>query len=100
MTRMALNCDDHSFAGQTRPENHDLYWDGAVFAQTASEAGIGLHHQEHPMTKSTCNEVAVIGINIVKDSFHVGGHVQVANQLSLDVDDTCKTALGVLSPYT
>ena len=47
-------------------------WSGRAHALRASDAGKGLHQQEMPKTASA--QIAVIGIDIGKNSFHVVGH--------------------------
>jgi hypothetical protein len=50
-------------------------WSGRAPAPPASEAGKGgAKDEEHAMSQTPNTAIAVIGIDIGKDSFHVVGH--------------------------
>jgi transposase len=49
-------------------------WSGRAPAPPASEAGKGRQDKEHAMFQKPNTEIAVIGIYIGKNSFHVVGH--------------------------
>jgi hypothetical protein len=48
-------------------------WSGRAPAPPAREAGKGTKHQEHAMSPKLDSGIAVIGIDIGKNSFHVVG---------------------------
>jgi hypothetical protein len=49
-------------------------WSGRAPAQPASEAGRGSKVKEHAMSQKFNSAIAVVGIDIGKNSFHVVGH--------------------------
>jgi transposase len=49
-------------------------WSGRAPAPPASEAGKGAKDKEHAMSQIPNTAIAVIGIDIGKNSFHVVGH--------------------------
>jgi transposase len=49
-------------------------WSGRAPAPPASEAGKGTKDKEHAMSQTPNTAIAVIGIDIGKNSFHVVGH--------------------------
>jgi hypothetical protein len=49
-------------------------WSGRAPAPPASEAGKGAKDKEHAMFQTPNTAIAVIGIDIGKNSFHVVGH--------------------------
>jgi transposase len=49
-------------------------WSGRASAPPASEAGNGAKDEEHAMSYKLNSAIAVIGIDIGKNSFHVVGH--------------------------
>jgi hypothetical protein len=50
-----------------------MEWSGRAPALPASEAGKGLKDKEHAMSQNLKPAIAVIGIDIGKNSFHVVG---------------------------
>jgi hypothetical protein len=48
-------------------------WSGCAPAPSASEAGKGRQYEEHAMSHKLNSAIAVIGIDIGKNSFHFGG---------------------------
>src|SRR5262245_47473665 len=53
-----------------------MEWSGRAPAPPASEAGEGRPDKEHAMSQKLNSAVAVIGIDIGKNSFHIVGHDQ------------------------
>ena len=51
-----------------------LHWSGRAPAPPAIEAGKGAKDKEHAMSEKPNSAIAVIGIDIGKNSFHVVGH--------------------------
>src|SRR5678815_1331757 len=49
-------------------------WSGRIPAPSAVKAGKGPHDKEHAMSQTAQTAVAVIGIDIGKNSFHIVGH--------------------------
>ena len=50
-----------------------MEWSGRAPALPAMEAGQGRHDKEHAMSQNLNSAVAVIGIDIGKNSFHIVG---------------------------
>jgi hypothetical protein len=50
-----------------------MEWSGRAPALPAADAGLGLHLKETPLPKTANTQIAVIGIDIGKNSFHVVG---------------------------
>ena len=48
-------------------------WSGRVPAPLASKAGLGLHSKGRAMPNPASNQIAIIGIDIGKNSFHIVG---------------------------
>src|SRR5262245_26232637 len=51
-------------------------WSGRAPAPPVTEAGSGYRKREHAMSQKSSSAIAVVGIDIGKNSFHVGGHDQ------------------------